>query len=131
MSDRLTIDVDASTLLQALDRMDDVVGAALKVVARDTAERIRDGARARLQAQTRGTGQTADAITIEDIPGGYKVFVNTPGNRPENLTIWLEFGTQKMTARPFMFAAARLEEGGHMRRVEAALREAVAEVQRG
>lgn len=131
MAEAFRVDVDARALLAALDRLDERIGVRLKDVARDTAERIQRDARARLARQTHGTGQTADAITVEDIRGGYRVFVGPQGNRPANLPIWLEFGTKRMTARPFLFATATLESGPHLRRVREAVEDAIAEVQRG
>ena len=129
MADSLTIDADASVLLAQLALVDDSIGEALKLVAAGTAERVRDEARARLARQTHGSGQTAEAITIEDIPGGYRVYV-APTSRPLNLPLWLEVGTRRMEERPFLWAAARLEEGPHLRRVSAAVERALAAVDR-
>lgn len=123
MAGELTIDVDATNLLRLLDQLDDRAGEALKMVAKETAERIRTEARARLSRQTSGTGQTAEAITIEDIKGGYKVYVAPVSGRAENVPLWLEFGTQRATSRPFLFAAAVLEEGNHLRRLTEALQD--------
>lgn len=124
----MTIDVDASSLLAALDRLGDAIAPRLKRVARGTAEAIQSGAQRRLSAQTAGTGQTAAAITIEDIVGGYRVYVGPVPQRAENLPLWLEFGTKHMTGRPFLFAEAVLQEGAHLRRVAEALQDAVDEV---
>lgn len=128
MADGLRIDVDATSVLRALDRLDDRAAVALKAAARETAEVIRDNARARLAAQTAGTGATAEAITIDDIRGGFRVYVGPVAQRAENLPLWLEEGTtgrRAMSARPFLFAAARLEEGPHLRRVSDALQAAL------
>jgi hypothetical protein len=130
MADQLTIDVDASTLLAQLDRLDDAIGERLKAVARVTAEAVRDEARARLARQTAGTGKTAEAFTIDEIPGGYRVYVGEVSGRARNVPYWLEEGTVKMRKRPFMRDAARLEEGPHMRRVAAAVQDALDEVAR-
>ena len=65
------------------------------------------------------------AITIKETRDGtgYVVFVNQPDN--PGLAGWIEFGTIKMTARGFLFTSARLEEGGHMRRLGEAVQAAI------
>lgn len=126
MADNLTIEVDARSVLQALDRLDDRIGDRLKAVAKDTAERIRTGAIQRLSAQTQGTGQTAAALTIDEINGGYRLYVGPVPQRSENVPLWLEFGTRHMSARPWLFKAALLEEGPHFRRVAEAVDAAIA-----
>lgn len=126
MAGELTITVDASRVLRALDQCDDRIGAALHAVAKETAERIRAGAVQRLSAQTAGTGATAAAVTIDAIKGGYRVYVGPVPHRPENVPLWLEFGTKYMSARPWLFKTAQLEEGPHFRRVADAVQEALA-----
>lgn len=127
MSDQLQIDVDASALLRAFDRLGEAASRLLFEAARESAESLRTEARTRLSRQTHGTGQTAEAITVEKIPSGYKVFVGPMGSRPENLPIWLEYGTRKMDPKPYLYAAAKLEEGRYLRHVGEALRDAVEE----
>lgn len=126
MSDHLTIDVDTSSLLAALDRLGVVAEKHIREAALETAGRVASEARARV---ARATGVTAGAITIDEekTRPGFRVFV-APTQRAANLPIWLEFGTKRMTARPFLFSSARLEEGAHERRVAAALQDAIDEV---
>lgn len=148
MPDQVTFELHADHVLAALKRIGGVgelVDQHLNEAARETAQAIADGAYARLSRQTSGEGVTAANIIFElgDVgmgrragPAfsgqrkytsgyGYLVYVR-PNSRPLNLPLWLEFGTWKMSPRPFLWAAARLEEGPHRRRVEAALDRAVA-----
>lgn len=125
--DRLTIDVDATALVAALDRLGAVAERYVKAAAEVTAQRIAEGARGRVR---RATGQTAAAITVSEAPGplgGYRVFVGSMQGRAANLPQWLEFGTRKLSAQPFMFNSARLEEGAHERRIRQAIERAIAE----
>lgn len=133
MADRLTVDVDAREVLQALDRLSVAAERALKRAARETADAIAREARARAR---RATGRLAEAITVEEIASGYRVFVSpmqdpAGGTRADNFGLWHEHGTKFMTAQPFLFSSARLEEGTHLRRVAEALQDAIEEASRG
>lgn len=134
MSQLLTISVDTISLLAAIDRLGDhQAEARVKAAAKVTADRIQTEARARVR---RATGATATAITVQEAPGplgGYRVFVGPTRDahgfsRPDNLPLWLEFGTRYMGAQPFLFNSARLEEGPHLRRVAEALQDAIDDV---
>lgn len=150
MADRLTTELDFTGVVRAFERLGgEVTAKHLGAAARETASRIATEASARLRRQTHGTGETAGAIVFElgehamgaragpigaglrqSTTGyGYLVFV-APTSRPAELPVWLEFGTKHMLARPFLVAAARLEDGPHRRRVEQALASAIAEVSR-
>lgn len=136
MAEFFTVEVDATGVLQALDRLGARAEAYVLDAARATGRRIQSDARARVR---RRTGTLAAAIAVEDAPaplGGVRVFVGPMddhamnyrwglGARPANFAGWHEFGTKKMAAQPFMFNSARLEEGPHLRRVSAALQEAI------
>jgi HK97 gp10 family phage protein len=123
MADRMTIDVDATELLAALAALPEAVHAHLKAAAKVTAEAIATEARARVK---RRTGQTGDAITVEETHNGdgYVIYV---GNGRQHIGSFLEFGTKYMTAKPFLFASARLEEGAHDRRARDAVQAAIDE----
>jgi len=122
MAPLLTIDVDNTTLFAAFDLLGHELDAFLKPAAFVTAQAIQREARARVR---RATGATSNAITIEPTHDGtgYVVFVNQPDS--PGLAGWIEFGTIKMTGRGFLFTSARLEESGHLRRVAAAIQEAL------
>ena len=123
----MTIDVDPSGAIAALERLGPAVEVRLDAVARDTAERIAAEARRRVR---RRTGQTAAGITVEQAKdgNGYVVFVDIDPARWPNLDIGLEFGTRFMGPAPFLHASAVLEESSHRRRLEHALQDAIDEV---
>jgi hypothetical protein len=133
VSDRFTLDVDTTALLAAIEALPDVVLAYLKPAAKITADNICREAKARLQRQLgpEATGATVRGIHVEETRGkeldGYVVLgydADTPHARGP-VDQWLEFGTQSMTAREFLFASARLEEGAHDRRARAAVQDAI------
>lgn len=155
MADTFTVTAEVQALL---DRLDALLGGSyasakqgarallpyLRAASKETAERIADGARARVP---RRTGRVAASIgvqpdtTVSGLKGeGFLVGAflepqvrisghtsrktgrfHTQRVTQDNLPIWLEFGTVKMTPRPFLFVAARLEEDPHRRRMEEAL----------
>lgn len=93
------------------------LSGALRGVAASTAVRIRTGARARLAAQTAGTGRTGDSLAIvEDAAGkAFRVEPTPVPRRPANLPLWLEYGTWKMGARPFLGPALQAESAQYIR----------------
>lgn len=126
----MTIDVDAKALIAAIDRFaGPVMERHVKAAARVTADRVAREARGRA---ARDTGETAESVTVEESQAGVG-YVVLPWNfnrtsRMPNLPIWLEFGTDTMTAKPYFFAAARMEEGAHDRRMRQAVQDAISEV---
>jgi HK97 gp10 family phage protein len=123
MAPLLTIDADTQDLLAALDTLSAGVLAHLKPAAKTTADHIADEMRRRIQ---RRTGQTGDAITVEETHNGDGYVIYT-GNGRQHIASFLEFGTKFMTSHDFFFAAARLEEGAHDRRAREAVRAALDE----
>jgi hypothetical protein len=100
----------------------------LRLLAHDVALRIRAGARQRVPV---GSGITRDGIVVESAADAERVFVQIPAYRPQYLDIWLEFGTVKMPARPFLFPAARLEEPRFRSRAAEVLERVVENAVRG
>lgn len=138
MSDSLTIDVDSSEVLAALDALGELAAVYAKAAAMETAEAIDNNATARVR---RRGGQTAANIVHSDhLPeylGGSPSTNRTAAfvyvravRRPDNLPLWLEFGTRYSSAFPFLFEAARLEEGPHLRRLSEQLQRACDEASR-
>lgn len=128
MSQLLTIDVDARGMIAALDRLGEAAAMHVRQAAFLTAGAIKQEALARV---ARRTGTTAAGITVAptDNGDGYVVFVER--QQLPGLPGWLEHGTQFMTARPFLFVAARLEVGPHDRRISEAIQDAIEEANRG
>lgn len=121
MADSFTVTVDTTALFAALDAIPAAVHAHLKAAAKVTATNIAREAKARIR---RRTGKTGDAITVEETHNGdgYVIFT---GNGRQHIAHFLEFGTKFMTAKPFLFASARLEEGAHDRRSREAVQAAI------
>ena len=126
-----TIDPDPREVLEAFDALAGLIEEEAQREAFVTGYRIQADARSRLQRQTHGEGQTAENITVSDtVPshlGGdtlradASVYVYVrPYRRPDNLTLWLEFGTKFMTPRPFLRNAVEGQRADHMRRMFAA-----------
>ncbi len=95
----------------AVDQLDVTVTAALKDVARRTADRIAVNAAALLRSKTHGTGKTAASIRVLDESDEKRFVVNVPGDSESaaNLPRWLEYGTRYMVARPFLRPAGDAE----------------------
>jgi HK97 gp10 family phage protein len=107
---------------QSIEQFSDDQTAALKAVARATAERILSRERQLLASQTHGEGNTADALFIEE-DAANKQFIVRFGlikKRTANLPLWLEYGTVHMTARPFVRPAADAEKERYRRDMETA-----------
>lgn len=118
----LRIDVDTRALIAALDAVPAGLAVRLKGEARYTAVAVSREAHSRV---ARRTGKTADKITVEETHNGegFVVFVGRPR---KTVATYLEYGTKHMSARPFLHASARVEEGGHQRRVQQAIRDVIA-----
>lgn len=86
------------------------VTAALKEVARQTAERIKEGYQQRLLAQTKAV-KTAASARVLDESDQKRFDVNVPGDSadPDELPFWLERGTHKMAAKPALRPAGDAE----------------------
>ena len=131
MADSFTITVDTTALLAVLDRLGDEMKRRIRPIAEETANRIAKEASARARraaTPTRGGRHMADQIVVQESRKttelasggessgvGYVVFVRYP--EMPGLAGWMEHGTVKMGAHPFLFPAARLEEGNFLRRV--------------
>jgi hypothetical protein len=110
---------EARRTVESLPR---AVSSALRGVAHLTANRIRDGARHRLLAQTHGTGRTAAAIAVHEDSEKKLFRVESKAVRPApaNLPIWLEYSTRYMAARPYMRPAAEAQRDAYARASEVA-----------
>ena len=128
MSDAMGVQVTgAAALIAALDRLGETVERFILPACLETANAIAREAQARVR---RRTGHTAQQIRVEPmrdgVDTGFIVRANDPATR-KHVESWLEFGTVHMTARPFLFPAARLENAAHDRRIRTAIEDAIAE----
>ncbi len=132
---------DLAALKAAIDRFPAEVTAALKAVAKASADRIAVHAATILRSKTHGTGATADSIRVLDQSARKRYVVDVPGGpQPTislhrmkrsgrthtqrvttwNLPLWLERGTKKMAARPFLRPAADAESDRYKANMRAA-----------
>lgn len=123
MADSFTIDVDHTELFAAMDAIPEAVHRHLNMAAAFTADRIASEARGRVK---RRTGRTGQAITVDEAHSGdgYVIYVADPRT---HIGSFNEFGTKFMSAQPFLFVSARLEEGAHDRRAREAVQNAINE----
>lgn len=121
---KLAIEVQDGGVQALFRALPDVVRQRVKAAALVTGRLIASEARGRV---ARRTGQTAEAITVAEVEDAVLVYVGRTAH-PANLAQWLEFGTRRMTARPFLYASAQLEEGSHLRRVGEAVQASIQEV---
>lgn len=118
-------DIGMKELHQSINAFPRDVTLALRAVAWQSSRRIMARAQEILRSKTSGTGKTADAIHVVEF-ANEKRFAVTPGrgnpDRPENLPLWLEFGTRFMVARPYLRPAADEENPRYQRGMEDAAR---------
>jgi bacteriophage HK97-gp10 putative tail-component len=124
MADNVTIEVDTAALFAALDQIPDAVLRHAKLGCKVTADNVATEAQARIR---RKSGQTGDAITVQETHDGTGYVVYVGGTRGY-IGRFLEFSTKhQTTAYPFLFPSARLEEGAHDRRLREAVQDAIDE----
>lgn len=117
-------------LRAAFQRFPAAVTTALQKVARDTALRVKAGARALVPVDS---GITRDSIDVQPDPARKRYVVavfNAPphvrkGRKDRtaylpNLPLWIEFGTIHNPARPFLRPALEAEDGRYQADMQAA-----------
>lgn len=114
----------------AIDRFPAAVTAALRAVAARTAARVQARAEQNLRASKYPNRARAIAITTEEDAANkeFRVGARSANLRryPDMLVVWVEHGTVKLPAQPFMRPAAQAEVAQYRREMEdAAARAAV------
>lgn len=129
MRNSFTIDVDATALKATLLRLDQIVKPFIKVASKISADHICADAKARLLRQLSGTstGQTVAGIVVKSDRTGWGWIVDAGNVSTPMLDHWLESGTERMAARPFFYASAKVEEQAHGERIRAAIHAALSE----
>lgn len=119
----ITTTVDTTALTAGLAQLSVDMRLQTKAASEQTAAAVVREARGRV---ARRTGATAEGIHYEESRDGTGYVVLAVRRATPNLPFWLEFGTRYMTARPFLYASAALEAGGHERRIGDAVTGAIA-----
>lgn len=113
MADTTVTTTGLTELKRAIEVFPEKHTAALRAVAKATADRVLANARANLAAQTKGTGALAGFLEVREQAEKKQFVVGAnPGLvrvHPWNLMLWLEYGTVRAAARPFMRPAADKE----------------------
>ncbi|SDX45103.1 phage protein, HK97 gp10 family [Marininema mesophilum] len=84
--------------------------AGVKGVVKKTAEAVKEGAKKRVLVDT---GDTRDSIQVESTQGGLSAKVGPTKPRGWKAP-FIEFGTKKMAASPFLHPAAEEERTGYV-----------------
>ena len=144
---RFTVELNTSSLVAALAALGSKAESRLKSAAKRTAERVRNEAQRRVR---QATGQTRAGIyAAEDytktgyvvatadsrldagqmVRGGRRGTLRRAPRFKKGLHVgtYLEYGTVKMTAKPFFYVSATLEESAHRRRIAEAVSDAIAD----
>lgn len=124
---KLDVQVDTASVQAMLRQVGPVAAKHLQAASLVTGRRVSQEAGARFNRQTSGSGETVRNLRVQETETSVLVYVG-PTSRPAGLAGWLEWGTRRMVARPWLLNSARLEEGPHLRRVSDALQTAIDEV---
>ena len=127
MSESVTVTITGlEEFGRAAAQVVDVVRTARRTAASASGARVAASARARLNAVTHGTGATAASITAKTTSSG-KVLIGAEPVRGRHplLVVWLEYGTVKMPARPFMRPATEAERAPFHKQQEAVANDAL------
>jgi hypothetical protein len=116
---------------QAVEQLPAAVTSALRGVAEATSQRMLIRAQALLREHLK-TSRSAliNAMVIEEDAANrvFRVVSKTPSGQPANLPLWNEYGTVKMSARPYMHPSAEAERARYQKDGDAASVAAVAEL---
>jgi hypothetical protein len=98
------------------------MAARTKAASYVSAQAVVREARGRVARRTRAT---AEGIHAEESRDGTGYVVLAIRAERANVPFWLEFGTRYMTARPFLYASAIVEQPGHERRIADAVQQSI------
>jgi HK97 gp10 family phage protein len=118
---------------QAVEQLPQAVTLALRAVAfRVSRDVYADAKRLLIVQQKTDARNLANEMHIEEHASekAFEVIADAPSDQPANLPTWLEFGTWKMAARPFMRPALDAANAGYKREMEQASIDAAVEVLR-
>lgn len=113
---------------KAVDALPATLTAVLRGIAFQTASAIAMGYRSNLLSQTKARKTAASARVLDESKDKQYV-VNVPGHPddPAQLSGWLEYGTQRMVAKPSLRPAGDAEDQRYKDRMGAAAERTVRE----
>jgi hypothetical protein len=122
---KLTLDADVRQAQRQLRALPKVAKDPLSRAQRETATAIVAGMKARVSVSARaGREHLRDVIGMRVSPARAEAVVGVP--KPYlSLAYWLEFGTVRMSARPFFTPAVESEASAHASRTNQALADAL------
>lgn len=144
MADNVTFTVDSDRLVSALRDFPDILKPRVMAAARTSAGSILSESQRRIARRTNYTAEhmrvdetyngdgyvvvMGDAMAPSETRrreriGGSRRWVNAGSYQQAHVGLYLEFGTQRMTARPFLFISGDLEVAAHDRRVRQAIQD--------
>lgn len=112
---------DLATLRRNVERFPDAVTAKLRSIAWRTSRDVKETARRLAPRSQDGSGNPhlADSIVITEEAEKKQFLVSPETPWQPNLGLWIERGTVKMRARPFMRPAGDSVEAPYRRDMEA------------
>lgn len=136
MADGFTIDVDTAGVVAALLTLGDAAQPYINAAAKASADELVAEAQARLERKLgpNATGETVAGIQAFPAHDGNGTIVISSNARMPNLPLWLEKGTKRhkagghtSPALAYFYSAEQLEQAPHLRRIQEALRQAIAD----
>lgn len=118
----ITLTVETAALDAGLTDLAATMATDTKAASEVTAAAIVREARGRV---ARRTGRTAAGIGYMESRDGTGYIVHAVHPDRPRLPLYLEFGTRYMTARPFLYVSAAIEQPGHERRMADAVTTAI------
>ena len=100
-----------------VERLPDAVVQAARRVARDTAQKVATNARRRVPVRT-GDLKGTIVVTEESAGRAYRISVGRMDGPP--IAMFLEYGTERMDAKPFFGPSLEDERAAYMRDLDAA-----------
>lgn len=114
---------------RGVEQLPRTVTLALRSVAQRAAGRVYTSAQTRLRTQLHGQGVFITGLRIVERSEmqAFIVDVGSVIGRPDNLALWIERGTVKMSARPFLRPSLEEHSAAYITESDAAVEKAVAE----
>ena len=136
MPDGFTIDVESAAVIAALTTLGDAAQPYVNTAAHETADAMVTEAQGRLERKLgpNATGETVAGIRAFPAHDGNGYIVVSGNAETPTLPLWLEKGTKKgragshsSPALAYFYSAEQLGQAPHFRRIQDALKQAIAD----